>query len=1651
MLDDPATRGSGAARSPGPSSPSAAHGPQFPPRPARRPSGPDVAGALPSITLPKGGGAVRGLDESFSVGAATGAAAMAVPIATPPGRSGFGPSLALSYGTGAGNGPFGLGWHLSQPSVTRKTSKGLPRYEDAIDSDVFLLSGSDELVPMREPDGHGGWAEVSGPDPSGDFTVHRYRPRDESGFARIERWLEIATGDVHWRATSADNVTSVYGDDDASRVRDPADDQHVFSWLLARTYDAFGNVLACEYKAEDASNVPDVAHEQRRSVTANRYLKRVLYANVGPYLPASDPALPDAWHFEVVFDYGEHDAADPTPDESVPWPCRPDPFSSYRSGFEIRTYRRCQRILVFHRFPDELARDAVLVRSTDLTYSTDDALDPSLPVISLLASVTGRGYRLDGHGTYQSRALPPVDLGYSKVAVHDAVLTASREAVAELPVGVDGRRWRWTDLDGDGLPGVLSEDDAAWYYHRNLSAFDPDGGGPAARFEPVALVASKPVLAPAGQPTELLDLHGDGVLCAVDFTPGAAGYHARDGRGWSPFVPLTAAANLDLADPNLRHVDVDGDGLSDLLLTDDGAFSWYPWLEADEIGSADRVTNPREEDDGPAVVFADGVGSILVADMSGDGLADLVRVRNGEVCYWPNLGFARFGPKVVMDGAPWFESSDQFDPRRLRFADIDGSGTSDLIYLGASATTLWFNQSGNSWSAPTVLSQLPAIDDTSAVATVDLLGTGTSCLVWSSPLPSDLGRQLRYIDLMGGTKPHLLTSIVNNTGAESTITYSTSTRYRVEDHLSGIEWLTPLAFPVHVVAQVEVVDRVAGTRTASAYRYRHGFFDPVDREFRGFALVEQTDTDAIPAASGIGTFSEVPPVVGDDFTLPPVLTRTWFHTGTYVDGVDLADVLGGEFWSGDPAAARIGGALFDGMASAEDGREGCRALRGHVLRTELFVDDGTPDPVPYLTSDHRYEVRRLQPGSDTSPGSALAYEVESITHHYEQDPTDPRLTHTLALEVDPYGTVVRSADVSYPRRVPTFTEQGATMVTYDEHDVVDVVDQDSWYRLAVPVESRTYELTGLSPALGHLLFDPVLLAASSATAATIAYDVQPDGTPQKRLLSCSRSVYLADDLSGPLPVGTVESLALVHQSHSLVMTKGLVTGVLAPVISQADAHALATSAIAALVDLDGDGNWWQPSARSFYSPDPVHPDAAFARTHFYLAQGSIDVFGSIETVTRELRPGDGRIDRRGRQHDRSQGQLPRDGAMARDRRQRQPQRGALRRAGPGRGGGDDGQAAPRRHRRGRSPRPHHRRAVTVRRSEQHPRLRPRRVPALGDRSQPRSRPPAAHLVAHPPSRSPQGSGHSMARDLRVCRRFWPGGAHQGASGAGRRARPRARRRAPASQGRFARVRPRRDALGRFGSCGLRQQGQRGEELRALLRQQPYLRRRIRPGGVGRHVDRPLRPAGSPHPQGQPRRHLPLGGLRSMAAQRQRRGGRRADERLVRRPHGRAARRRPAGRGHQGGGPRRDSSGVRPRLGREGVPHAGRRPNGRVRDPVGARHHRPGTARRSMPWGARCRRRTTTWAARRCTRRASTAASTGRSPMLPASPCRPGTAGASAFATPSMRSTGHWTRTCRTAGEPSGWPSRSSTARGRSTTSPATCEARRGRVATEPAS
>src|SRR2546425_1158992 len=155
------------------------------------------------ISLPKGGGALHGIGEKFSPDLHTGTGNFTVPIALPAGRNGFQPQLNLIYSTGNGNGPFGLGWNLSIPGVSRKTSKGVPRYDNA--RDTFILSGAEDLVPVAE--------DRQDTDTTTQILT-RYRPRTEGLFARIEHHHVIhkqsGAIDDYWEVGSKDGLVSFY-------------------------------------------------------------------------------------------------------------------------------------------------------------------------------------------------------------------------------------------------------------------------------------------------------------------------------------------------------------------------------------------------------------------------------------------------------------------------------------------------------------------------------------------------------------------------------------------------------------------------------------------------------------------------------------------------------------------------------------------------------------------------------------------------------------------------------------------------------------------------------------------------------------------------------------------------------------------------------------------------------------------------------------------------------------------------------------------------------------------------------------------------------------------------------------------------------------------------------------------------------------------------------------------------------------------------------------------------------------------------------------------------------------------------------------------------------------------------------------------------
>jgi len=1234
--------------------------------------------------LPKGGGAIRGIGEKFTANPVTGTGSLSVPIAVSPGRSGFSPQLTLSYDSGAGNGPFGLGWALSLPSITRKTDKGLPQYDDVAESDVFILSAGEDLVPVLNDDLTRFVDNTSHP----GVTIHRYRPRIEGLFARIERWTADNGQNVFWRSISKDNVTTWYGKTSESRIFDQADHTRIFSWLICSSYDDKGNAILYRYQEEDSRGVDlKLIHEANRTAEsrkANRYIKRIKYGNRTPNRDinswkAIDPAsIADVdWLFEVVFDYDEghyaelpldtgvleasqHRYARATAAATADWTVRPDAHSTYRSGFgETRCYRRCLRALVLHNFA-ELDIQPCLVRSTDFDYDDFDYSQPYTPAqeaahegstrtASIIRRITQSGYVFSPTQAeptrYLKRSLPPLEFEYTRPTIDETVRDV--EGTENLPEGVEGSVYQWVDLDGEGLSGALTEQGGGWFYKRNVSALPvvlPDGTSVvAARFEPLEPLANLPTSGQRlGGSQQFLDLAGDGQVDMVEFDGPTPGFFERtDDGGWETLLPFKSLPNIAWTDPNLRFVDVTGDGHADIVITEDAAFRWYRSLGEDGFSPAERVQQNLDEDEGPRLVFSDGTQSIFLADMSGDGLADLVRVRRGDIAYWANCGYCTWGAKVAMDNAPWFDSPTAFDPKRLRLTDIDGSGTTDIIYLGAERIDIYRNQSGNRWTARESLTTFPEITDQTSVSAVDLLGNGTSCLVWSSPLATDAARPMKYIDLMGGQKPHLLVGSTNNLGAESRVQYAPSTRFYLKDRAEGRPWITKLPFPVQVVERVETYDWIGKSRFVTRYAYHHGNFDE-DREFRGFAMVETWDTerfdvlvksDAFPVGDNVDETSHVPPVV----------TRTWFHTGADLRGEQISRAMALEYFGapkeGDPTFDQEWAAfeptllkdtVFPDNLTTDERHEACRALKGSMLRQEMYALDGSAkENNPYLVIEQNAAILLLQARGTNQHAVFFVHPRETLTYHYERNPTDPRIEHALTLDVDEkYGVVRKSLSVGYGRALGKSglgsddrKKQEQTLITYTENDytkpVDDVPTYPDDYRTPLPSETRTYEVTGLQPTAGtgRFQFDDLVAGGFGTLVGLVEdrYEGAVDYTKdRKRLIEHIRTLYRSDDLTSLLPLHSHQPLALPGESYRLAYTSGLARQVFVDSgkLNQTELDTVLAND-GGYVHSEGDNNWWLPSGRIFYSPgtnDDAATEAAEARAHFYLPRRYRDPF-----------------------------------------------------------------------------------------------------------------------------------------------------------------------------------------------------------------------------------------------------------------------------------------------------------------------------------------------------------------------------------------------------------------------------------------------------------
>ena len=1013
------------------------------------------------------------------------------------------------------------------------------------------------------------------------------------------------------------------------RVADPENQTHTFQWLLQETYDAHGNYSVYEYASEDSTSIKNSGNELNRSQTANRFLKRIKYGNdtvlsrsqwnqLEKIKYGSSTALKDAdweaaanqqgipqfnWHFEVVFDYGDHAVdtdgviayeAQALPESSL----RQDAFSSYQAGFEIRTSRLCRNIMMFHRFA-ELDADPILTHVTRLEYQAS-------PRLSLLKTIESVGYRRD-YGHYTQSKLPPLTLDYVpfelKTGSFETFQTSDNQSIPQ----VRSNNYQLIDLYGEGLPGVLYQQDSTTYYWEpvQLSGKDPSQSGAEVTYSAGGSISQFPIHRDLAAPNQqLMDLTGNGQLDLVVNSVANTGYYqVQPDRSWDNLQSLPAVPN-EFHAPGSQFLDVSGDGLTDLVRFEQDQIQIYPSLGAAGFGPANSQIRST---DLPLPSTPDAQVTIRFADIFGTGGSHLVHISSGQVKCWPHLGYGRFGKPVHLENAPHFPAN--FDAERLFLVDIDSSGTPDLVYVDNDQVEIWFNQSGNSFSKESVKLSLPATcSHPQQISFADRLGTGTVSVIFSA---DQIDNRHWYLDINEGQKPHLLNQVSNNLGASSTISYASSTRFYLEDKQAGRPWLTQLPFPVQVIEKVTLHEQFSGTKLVQTYRYRHGAYDGIEREFRGFGYVERRDAETLP-------------INAQKTDVPPVVTKTWYHTGMQLNE-SQTERLQQEYYDGDRLATQLGQAeLIDelGFATTKSIRQMHRALHGQTLRTEVFSENetGALSADPLTVQEAAFRVTQVESASPDRAPILFPQTIETINYQYECDPDDPRVSHHFILKTDMYGQVLHACDVFYPRRTHTeaFPEQQQLQAIATQNTFLNLEERyttgENRYLIGIPSEERHFEVADLKPQnkSNTLTYAQVEQAVQEAisqqdTFDDVGYHPIVATARQGKLLAVKQYFYWNEARNHEIMLGMPldQPLALLHHSEELVFSADFHAdlgsvypadtnsyGMLKPTLLE-DAGYIKRDLIIGAAHGSGPGypfktHWWKPGATTYYQGSNIY-------------------------------------------------------------------------------------------------------------------------------------------------------------------------------------------------------------------------------------------------------------------------------------------------------------------------------------------------------------------------------------------------------------------------------------------------------------------------------
>lgn len=681
-----------------------------------------------------------------------GAATYNYPIEVPPGTHGLSPSLVIAYNSQSVQqrpGILGAGWSINQNYIYRDVNSTPNNRGD----DKFLLVFQNDVYELLYNPTDGLWhTEVD----------YHFRIQNQSGAPNNDG--------TSWLLTTPDGKQYRFGFNNDSEIT--GSQNYALRWNQDQAMDTYGNTITYHYQKDPY--LGDAGSDYLQSIAYNNDQLR-----------------------QVTFTY-----------EATP---RPDQRTTIEQGNTVSETHRLSDITIY--------ANNNLVRRYHCTYTT---IGPSLSSLSQLTR-----YGADNTSVLHTITFTyaPAQPGFTK-STWTIPIAFTNASSADYGV-------RIVDVNNDGLADILqgrqsTGEEKVWL--NNGTAWVLSNW-----VLPVYIVDANS----KDTGVRFADVNNDGLTDILVAKAGTSQVYLNNGTGWvnastTWTIPIDFV-NSTGGDQGVQLADLDGDGRVDLLRATQG----LPNVVA--LNNGTGWVNQSGTWMIPVSFLALKDTGARLVDINGDGLPDILLANSSNHNVWLNNGTG-WTPSAAWT-IPGDFTNAGYPDTGVRFVDIDGDGLVDLVDNIANASTstnnTWVNNGtgwvlNNTWQIPE-----PLVWNATNVGRrlADVNGDGAADII-----VSDNNNQ--YVWIKNPATPYVLSSITNEYGGTTSINYTFSTLFN-NTGSDGISDIGFPILVVQRISKNNTINGSQNTVGVYNYSYANGKYNYTKREFRGFGTTTEQQPEAI--------------------------------------------------------------------------------------------------------------------------------------------------------------------------------------------------------------------------------------------------------------------------------------------------------------------------------------------------------------------------------------------------------------------------------------------------------------------------------------------------------------------------------------------------------------------------------------------------------------------------------------------------------------------------------------------------------------------------------------------------------------------------------------------------------------------------------------